>query len=123
MSRLFFLLSIVLFAAALPMRAHHSVLPFDGSRAVVVSGIVGDVVWGNPHVYIAVHADGSSSRGRWVIEIESPAVLSRIGWRRDSIRAGDRVRSVGAPAKDGSRMMRCQSVALPSGAELPCYPR
>ena len=100
--------------------AHHSVLGFDGSRQLTLQGVVTDVIWANPHAYLAI--DSGRKDARWVIEAESPLVLQRLGWTRTSIRPGDRISTVGAPARDGSPTMRCQFVTVGDGLRLPCYP-
>ena len=105
------------------VKAHHSVLDFDGSRGVTVRGVVTEVVWQDPHAYIAVHVQEGPERGRrWVVESESPVVLERLGWRRRSVRVGDRLLAVGAPHRRGERVMRCQTVTIGDGAPLRCYP-
>jgi hypothetical protein len=119
--RLVWVLLGALACTASESAAHHSVLGFDGARSVTVRGVVGEVAWTNPHVYIAVDVPEESA-SRWLIEAESPIVLERLGWKRASIRTGDRISSVGAPARDGSRTMRCQFVATPDGTQLPCFP-
>lgn len=105
--------------AATPLRAHHSVLGFDGSRSVAVTGVLRTVIWDNPHARLVVDDD---SGDRWTVESESPRVLVRLGWTPHSLAAGDRVTIVGAPSRSGVRVMRCDSVRTPSGARLPCYP-
>jgi hypothetical protein len=102
--------------------AHHSVLGFDGTRPVTLRGVVADVVWSNPHTYIAVDVSEGAGRGRWVIESESPVVLQRLGWTRTTVQPGDRIVSIGGSGRKGERIMRCQSVTTTSGVQLPCYP-
>jgi hypothetical protein len=110
-------------AAGTPALAHHSVLGFDGTRAIEVVGTVHEVLWRNPHAYISVHVEGPDGEvERWILEGESPRVLERLGWTKTSIQPGDRVRSTGAPARDGRRMLRCQHVRLAAGSRLPCHP-
>ena len=94
-------------------------LGFDGSRGLELSGVVREVAWTNPHTIIVVEGDGA---GRWTIESEGPGVLVRLGWTRAAIAIGDQVRVVGAPARDGTRRLRCNFVQTPSGSRLPCFP-
>jgi hypothetical protein len=105
------------------VRAHHSVLDFDGSRGMTLRGVVVDVVWKYPHAYVAVDVQEGPERGRrWLVESESPVVLERLGWTRTSIRLGDRLLAIGAPHRRGDRVMRCQSVTTADGMPLRCYP-
>lgn len=112
-------------AAAFAHRAsaHHSVLMFDGARGVTLEGTVAQVLWQNPHTMLAVDVIGDGGRAaRWTIESESPLVLVRLGWKESDIAAGERIVVTGAPARDGSRALRCKSVTLADGRTLACFP-
>ena len=109
----------VIVVAAAPLLAHHSVLGFDGSRSVALTGTLRAVIWENPHARLVIDDE---SGDRWTIESESPRVLGRLGWTPQSLAAGDRVSTVGAPSRTGARVMRCDFVQAPSGSRLPCYP-
>jgi hypothetical protein len=111
---------LMAFAGTSPLLAHHSVLGFDSSREVAVEGRVVEVVWRYPHVYLAV--DVGEAPEQWLVEVEAPAVLVRLGWNERTVTAGDRIRASGAPSRDGSRRMRCDSVETSGGRRLPCYP-
>jgi hypothetical protein len=106
-------------AAGAHLRAHHSVLGFDGRRGIELSGVVREVVWANPHTVIVVDGDRGE---RWAIESEGAGVLIRLGWSREAIAIGDRVRTVGAPARNGDHRVRCDFVQTASGPRLPCFP-
>ena len=108
--------------AGVAVKAHHSVLGFDGARPVTLRGVVAEVVWSSPHTYIAIDVADGDERGRWLIESESPIVLQRLGWASTSVRPGDRIVSVGGPSRQGDRIIRCQSVTTAKGVRLPCYP-
>ena len=115
-------LLVCLLLAGVAVKAHHSVLGFDGTRPVTLRGAVAGVVWSHPHTYISVDVTEGAGRERWVIESESPVVLQRLGWTRTSIQPGDRIVSIGGPGRKGERIMRCQSVTTAKGVQLPCYP-
>ncbi len=97
--------------------AHHSILPFDGSTATTLEGTVVRVLWQNPHTLMALDVDGQ----RWTVESEGSAILERLGWTRATVKAGDKVRVVGARAKDGRRLLRCQSVTTQDRRKLTCF--
>ncbi len=97
--------------------AHHSVLPFDGATATTLDGTVVGVLWQNPHTLIALDVDGQ----RWTIESDAVRTLERHGWARSMITVGDRVVVIGAPAKDGRRRLRCQSVTTQDRRKLTCF--
>lgn len=111
------------FGVATPSaRAHHSVLPFDGARGTEIGGVVTRIRWRNPHVMIELDVPGGAGAAvHWLIESESPIVLTRLDWTPESIAVGDRLTIVGAPAKDGSPSMRCRHVTLADGRKLDCF--
>jgi hypothetical protein len=96
--------SIILLATlALPLAAmaHHSFAMFDMAKSVNYKGRVKEVQWTNPHVWVEleVTADGKTT----VLSFEGAAisVLKRVGWTKDTVKAGDTVTVVGHPFKDG----------------------
>jgi hydrogenase maturation factor len=55
---------------------------------------------------------------KWAAELGTLGVLSRINWRRDSVKPGDQITIYGNPARDGRSLMRLMKVVLPNGQEL-----
>ena len=103
--------------------AHHSVLPFDGTRPTTLRGVLRSVDWRNPHVYFQVDVtDSAGSMTTWSIEAESPLLLERLGWAKANLVPNQLITVLGAPARDGKPILRCRTITLVSGSELPCFP-
>src|SRR6516165_5228935 len=111
---------IVLLAAAVSVSAHHSFsAEFDASKTVTLEGKVVMMEWVNPHSWL--HIDVTKPDGtveRWKIEGGSPSVLLRLGWNRNSLPAGTRIKVVAYQAKDGSLRASSQSIEFPDGRKL-----
>ena len=111
---------VVLMAGALSVSAHHSFsAEFDGGRTVVLEGKVVMMEFVNPHSWL--HIDATMPDGkveRWKIEGGSPNVMFRLGWNRDTLPAGMRVKVSGAPAKDGAKRMSSRGIEFPDGKKL-----
>ncbi len=96
-------LTTLLAALALPVAAvaHHSFAMFDMAKSINYKGTVKEVQWTNPHVWVEllVTADGKTTQ----LSFEGAAipVLKRVGWMKDTVKAGDVVTVVGHPYKDG----------------------
>jgi hypothetical protein len=111
------LVCAALAAAGLPATgaAHHSFFGrFDTQRLVELEGEVTDVLWGNPHAYFTVRADGVD----WEIETSSLTVLKRMGIEVGAIRVGDRIRIAANPPVGDKKEMYARHVLLPDGREL-----
>jgi hypothetical protein len=111
---------VVLMAATLSVSAHHSFsAEFDGSKKVTLEGKVVMMEWVNPHSWL--HLDVPTPDGkveRWKVEGGSPNVLQRLGWNRDSLPAGTKVKVTGSPAKDGAKRLNSQNLEFPDGRKL-----
>lgn len=89
---------------ALPAGAHHSYAMFDMHREVNLEGTVRAFQWTNPHVWIdiVVNDRTTGKAENWSIEGKGPVQLVGDGWRRDSIKPGDKVSMVIHPLKQGT---------------------
>jgi len=113
-----------LFAAFLldtpPLAAHHSFsAEFDGARRTRFEGVVTKVDWRNPHTYFYVDVRDAGGRlANWAFETAGPNLLARLGWKRDSLKVGDRVTVVAYPAWDGANVASARSVTLADGRQV-----
>jgi hypothetical protein len=88
---------------AVPVWAHHSFAMFDNEKEAALEGTIKEFQWTNPHTWIQVLVkDASGKEVEWSIEGGSPNSLSRSGWKRTSIKAGDKATVVIHPLKNGS---------------------
>jgi hypothetical protein len=85
-----------------PGRAHHSAAMFDDTRVVELKGVVKELQWTNPHVWLLVTVDEKGVKKEWSVEAGSPNTLSRNGWRSTSFKPGDAVTVRVNPMKDGT---------------------
>jgi len=104
---------------AIPGWAHHSIAAmYDEKKPVTLKGAVAAYEWENPHVFIYMEADAGSGSANWAVELPSRIELKRVGWTRDSVKAGDSITVEASPARDGSKKVWAKSVTLPSGKKL-----
>jgi hypothetical protein len=110
----------MLMAAALPVAAHHSFsAEFDATKQVTLDGKVVQMEWVNPHSWLTIDvtkADGSVER--WRIEGGSPSVLLRLGWNRNSLPAGTRIKVIAFQAKDGALRGSSRDIEFPDGRKM-----
>ena len=91
----------VLALAAMPALAHHSFAMFDQSKQMTLEGTVHEFQWTNPHSFIELDVAKGGKVQRWAIELNSPNNLTRQGWRRTSLKAGEKISVRIAPLRDG----------------------
>jgi hypothetical protein len=84
--------------------AHHSFAMFDQQKEKTLTGTIKELQWTNPHIWIQVMApDDAGKTVEWSIEGGSPNNLSRKGWSRNSMKAGDKVIITIHPLKNGDK--------------------
>jgi len=107
--------ALIMTVGAKSMSAHHSfAAEFDASKKFKFTGKVTEVKWQNPHTffYIDVVDEKTGKVTNWGMEMGSPNILMRSGWRRDTLKVGDMVTVDGSMAKDGSPTGNANSVVL-----------
>ena len=116
--RVAWLASLAITLAVLPAAAHHSFAMFDQKKVMTLEGTVHEFQWTNPHAFIELDVDSGARAQRWAIELNSPNNLTRQGWRRTSLKPGDRVRIWVHPLRSGARGASYVGVRLPDGSTL-----
>jgi len=107
-----------------PVTAHHSFdAEYDSKKLATVTGVVTKLDWINPHAYVFLDSrDESGTVKSFRIEMGPPYALVRGGWKRDTVKIGDKVTVEGAAlAKDGSHTagsLQTTSMILSSGQKL-----
>src|SRR5580658_6602335 len=110
----------MLMVPALPVAAHHSFgAEFDASKPVTLEGKVVEMEWLNPHSWLTIDVPKEDGKvERWHIEGGSPSVLLRLGWNRDSLPAGTKIKVVAFQAKDGSFRGSSREIEFPDGRKM-----
>jgi Family of unknown function (DUF6152) len=99
-----------------PLFAHHSSSAYDMSHPVDMKGVVTNMEWSNPHVFIYMNMKNEKGEvEEWRVEGNSPNMLFRAGWKKEMIKVGDDLTVNGAPAKNGAKSLRLISLTLANG--------
>jgi hypothetical protein len=100
--------------------AHHSfAAEFDADKPVTLKGIVVKWEMMNPHGWITVDVSGpSGEKVRWMVETSNPNGLMRLGWTKNSLKAGDQITVEAYRAKDGSNTANAARVTLADGRSV-----
>jgi Family of unknown function (DUF6152) len=100
--------------AVSPAAAHHSFAMYEPTKTLTFKGTVKSFQWTNPHVilWVLVQPENGGAPQEWSFETTSPGVLTRNGWTRQSVKAGDKVSVTFSPLRDGSHGGGLNSVTL-----------
>ena len=97
-----------------PLISHHNFASeFDAKRPFKVTGTVTTLEWTNPHAWFYLDVkDDTGTTASWAMEMGSPNNLMRVGWKRDSMKAGDLVSVEGFHARDWKHRGNARVVIL-----------
>jgi hypothetical protein len=112
------LLGVVVTALGTVVSAHHSFAMFDTANPITIEGVVTTVQWTNPHVYIEVDVPEGQGTKHWTMELGSPSILMRGGWKFNSVKRGDKITAVVSPLRSGDPGSLLVRLTLPDGRVL-----
>jgi hypothetical protein len=99
--------------------AHHSRANFQLDKVVELTGVVTDVKWANPHVYFEMKAEDGET---WLIEGHSVPGALGLGWTRDTLKVGDRIRIGANPNQNADKEFALlQWVVAADGVVYPAF--
>ena len=102
-----------------PVLAHHGRSNYDVSSTATVKGVVTEFEWINPHALI--HLDATDENGKvekWIAETNSPNILNRQGWTKNTVKPGDQITLVGNRVKGGASYINFSKIIFADGHEL-----
>jgi hypothetical protein len=123
-SRIFVCCVAVLAAGAVagPLSAHHGGAAFDQGQSVTYQATMTELQFNNPHVLLFF--DVKNAKGEtenWSGWLTAPNKLSRAGWTKRTLNAGDKVTVTGTPHKAGSHVIQIRKLVGPDGKDLPLF--
>jgi len=114
-----FIGTVGLLIVCVPVLAHHGRSNYDVSSTATVKGVVTEFEWINPHALI--HLDATDENGKiekWIAETNSPNILNRQGWTKNTVKPGDQITLVGHRVKGGANYLNFSKIIFADGREL-----
>jgi hypothetical protein len=107
-------LAVFSLLAAPSLFAHHAFSSeFDMNKPMTLTGMVSRLNWTNPHATMEMKVtDPKSVASTWVIELDNTADLEKMGWNKDKIAVGDRVKVEGWVAKADAHKLGAKTVSF-----------
>jgi len=92
---------------------------FDRVKIVTLVGTVKQFKWANPHSWIELEVPNDKGGvDIWNVEMTSPGVLIRAGWKSTTLKPGDKVTIAAHPLQTGEPGGIFVSVTLANGQTL-----
>lgn len=99
--------------------AHHSFAMFDQKKHLVISGVISNFSWRNPHVFISLDVtDDKGKVTRYKLECGSTSMMRRAGWKHNTVAAGDTVKVDFYPLRNGKPGGMISKIIKSDGTEL-----
>ena len=87
-----------------PLSAHHSRAMFDVTELISVEGVVTDVQWRNPHMWVTLDVPGpNGTKESWGFEGSGAASMVASGISPQILKVGNRVKIIAHPSRDRSK--------------------
>ena len=88
--------------ASAPLFAHHGSAAYDLTKTITSKATVTGLTWSNPHCLLNFDiADEKGAPQHWHVEMYNPLYMTRAGWNRNILKAGDEIMISFHPAKNG----------------------
>ncbi len=117
------LASLFSLTAVLPAAAHHSFAMFDKTKVVhFETATVSKFHWTNPHSFVVVDVkDANGVITSLTLECNSVNLMTRAGWKVNTLQAGDKVDVDYYPLRDGQPGGMLKTIKLPDGRTLKAW--
>lgn len=113
------ILTTALSATSILMAHHSFAAEFDASKPVEIKGTLTKLEWTNPHIWLYLDVkDASGNVTKWECEGGPPNTLTRGGWTKSLLKAGDEITINGTRAKDGTNTCNSRSLTMANGRVL-----
>ena len=122
------LLAVAFVAACLcvysgPAMAHHGGGAYDTAHPLTLVGTVKDFQFIQPHPLITLAVkDDKGNMVDWSVEMTAPNHLVHYGWSGKKLKEGDQITVLGAPAKNGLKVLNLRKISYTNGAAIPLGP-
>jgi hypothetical protein len=87
--------------------AHHSISGvYDSRRRMALEGLVTEFQFVNPHPFVIIEStnhDGQSEQ--WKLDMDNHNELADVGFTKDTLKAGDRIKVIGNIARREARRL------------------
>lgn len=115
-------LAVTVGAISVPALAHHSFAMFDQTRIAQKAKVtVAEFRFTNPHSFVVVNVQEGGQVTRYVFECSSVNMMSRAGWKFNTLKAGDKVDVAFYPLRNGKPGGMLKTIKVADGRTLSAW--
>ena len=110
---------VLIGSTAAPVLAHHSLVSFNSKQPMTLRGVLTDIQWRNPHVWVLMDVKQPDGKMvNWHIEFSAPNNLNRLGFRPAMLDLKSTYIFEIWPANDGSPNATGRMLTFPDGQKF-----
>ncbi|MDX1405241.1 MAG: DUF6152 family protein [Woeseiaceae bacterium] len=103
-----------------PAAAHHAfAADYEPGNEGEVEGVITEVIYKNPHARYYLEVTGEAGdKQLWDLQTMNLMMLGRVGWKKDTLKVGDKVKVEGILGRNNTRRMSINIVTFEDGRVL-----
>jgi polyisoprenoid-binding protein YceI len=97
--------------------AHHAfAADYEAGNEGVIEGVVTEVIYKNPHArYYLETTNDDGGKELWDLQTMNLMILGRVGWKKDTIQVGDKLKVEGILGRNDTKRMSINIVTMEDG--------
>ena len=97
--------------------AHHAfAADYEAGNEGVIEGVVTEVIYKNPHArYYLETTNDDGEKELWDLQTMNLMILGRVGWKKDTIEVGDKLKVEGILGRSNTKRMSINIVTMDDG--------
>jgi len=97
--------------------AHHAfAADYEAGKEGTIAGTITEVMYKNPHARYYVEVIGEDGTAEtWDLQTMNLMMLSRVGWKKDTLQVGDKITVDGILGRNGTKRMSINTVTREDG--------
>lgn len=98
-------------------QAHHAfAADYEAGNEGVVEGTITEVIYKNPHARYYIEVEGENGESEtWDLQTMNLMMLGRVGWTKDTLKVGDKIKVEGILGRDNTKRMSISVVTHEDG--------
>jgi len=115
MRRFLLVTPLFLFQANVSLAHHAFAADYEAGNEGTIEGTIIEVMYKNPHARYYLEIANNGSVETWDLQTMNLMMLSRVGWKKDTLKVGDRIKVDGILGRNNTKRMSINIVTRDDG--------